>query len=106
MGIQDFTITSDRVVDHEKRLLRHARQRLQFHNDHSRLSPLELLVAMTVDSGGGFYAGLQPAVVKGQHSLVIFKTSFGAALALTLDELSTQAVRNKLQLAHQEFGVE
>ena len=94
------------VKDHEKHLLRHSPHRLREHTDHSRLSPLELLVAITVETGGGFYTGMQPATVAGQHSLVIFQTSFGASLALPLDELSTQSVKHKLQQAHIKFGKE
>ena len=74
--------------------------------DISALPPLELLAAITVASGGGFYVGLQKAYAPGCHSLVLFNAHFGATLAISIDELSTQAVKDKLAKAAADFGIE
>src|SRR5260370_32042164 len=90
------------VRDNERLLLRNS-VRLRQHSDHSRLSPGELMAAMIVEHGGGFFQGLQHAP-RWQETLVIFTTSFGASLAIPLDELCTQAIRQRLELAPAEFG--
>jgi hypothetical protein len=106
MATPNYIPEQNYIKDHEKHLLRHARERLQNHTDHSSLSPRELLICMIVEHAGGLFMGEQRAEVPGQEDLVIFNTTFGASLALPVSELSTQAVRQKLELAHQMFGVE
>ncbi len=89
----------------QAQVLGHVPKRWGYLLDKSSFSPLELLVAMIVEHAGGFYRGLQPGFAPGQHTLVLFNASFGATSALPIDELSTQAIRQKLELMHAEFGI-
>ncbi len=72
--------------------------------DIDRLPPGELMAALIVGHAGGFYVGIQHAR-RWQDSLVVFTTSFGASLALTLPDFTTQNIRQKLELKHAEFGI-
>jgi hypothetical protein len=73
--------------------------------DIAGLPPAEMLAAIVVQSGGGSYVGLQRAFVPGHDTLVLFNTPWGSTLALPVNEVSTQAVRDKLERAAADFGI-
>jgi hypothetical protein len=80
---------------------------LDFPRKEQSTSLVEILCRTMVETGGGVFAGIWPAIPRRAEKLILFNSpATGATLGCPISELSAELVRAKIAASDAAFGWE